>query len=89
MNTADDTGCHRFLGCVFDGDNRLRMVFTAAVLVLCLLLIPHGSCWGAAPVISTPFFSSSFASCTMSLIGYDTRSLLVDGSIKKITLEFE
>ena len=57
MKIADDTGWYRFLGCVFDGDNRLRMVFTAAVLVLCLLLIPHGSCWGADPVISTPFFS--------------------------------
>jgi len=57
MKIADFTGCHRFLGCVFDGDYRLRMVFTAAVLVLCLLFIPNGSCWGADPVISTPFFS--------------------------------
>jgi flagellar biosynthetic protein FliP len=56
-NTADTAGKHLVLGGSLCGDYRLRLVCRAAVVALCLLFIPIGSCWGADPGISTPFFS--------------------------------
>jgi flagellar biosynthetic protein FliP len=57
MPAVDDTGDLAILRWVFSAENRFKKVYTASAVILCLLFIPAGTCLGADPGISTPFFS--------------------------------